>query len=66
MKQQPEELRFIWDPDVNRKKSGHSPQENGQNTVRSFDDYLDFIDQFDNPLPKKGIGQHVDKQFSLY
>jgi len=66
MKKQSDELSFIWDPEAITKKNSHIPQKNRQATVRSFEDYLDFIDQFDNPHHKKGADLHVDKVFTLF
>jgi hypothetical protein len=66
VKIKPDELLFIWDPDANKKNSHHLPYDNKQDTVRSFEDYFDFIDQFENVPEKNKTDQHVDKKFSLY
>ena len=60
-----DKLRFKWDPHAD---SGYSVETNKNNTtdrMMSFEEYIDFIEQFTGAGGDRVTDHHVDKIFTL-
>lgn len=57
-----DELNFTWD----NLAAGHRSR-NGSSTGKppNFDDYIDFLEQFDRRGATDTVDRHIDKQFVL-
>ena len=58
-------LQFKWDSRANKQSAVKSRKRKNDTTIKSLEDYLDFIEEFTWPKDEKLPDQHVDKKFTL-
>ena len=60
-----DDLRFQWDPHANRKSSIEKNSDDPPAEMKSLEDYLEFIEQFNFTGNEGPLEQHVDIKFRL-